>query len=230
VFLRSCDGCLTVDEFFFYCLSLQFIWRFRCLTFSMFVILICWIYFCRHFYLGLRKVYPYYFTFTTFTKGRWVGEKILDVFAREFRAHPVEEYVSHFWFTVIKVVVEFEMWEIRSALFFFLFFYFFLLLLSTEGTRLTRGTEIRFKLVMSLLLRVMYTTVPPSLSARSFVRLSIRLKSGKHALSFFLTVAAAETRGPPVGWHTREQTRDSLVFNLVGVSFHALAVLFLILL
>ena len=42
----------------------------------------------------LRKVYPYYFTFTTFTKGRWVGERILDVFAREFRAHPAEEYVS----------------------------------------------------------------------------------------------------------------------------------------
>ncbi|XP_059221889.1 pseudouridylate synthase RPUSD2 isoform X2 [Stomoxys calcitrans] len=41
---------------------------------------------------GLRKVYPYYFTFTTFTKGRWVGEKILDVFSREFRAHPAEEY------------------------------------------------------------------------------------------------------------------------------------------
>ena len=41
---------------------------------------------------GLRKVYPYYFTFTTFTKGRWVGEKILDVFAREFRAQPAEEY------------------------------------------------------------------------------------------------------------------------------------------
>ncbi|BFF94974.1 RNA pseudouridylate synthase domain-containing protein 2 [Drosophila madeirensis] len=41
---------------------------------------------------GLRKVYPYYFTFTTFTKGRWVGEKILDIFAREFRAHPSEEY------------------------------------------------------------------------------------------------------------------------------------------
>lgn len=41
---------------------------------------------------GLRKVYPYFFTFTTFTKGRWVGEKILDVFMREFRAHPVEEY------------------------------------------------------------------------------------------------------------------------------------------
>ncbi|KAK8373999.1 hypothetical protein O3P69_009718, partial [Scylla paramamosain] len=41
---------------------------------------------------GLRKVYPYYFTFTTFTKGRWVGEKILDVFAKEFRAHPAEQY------------------------------------------------------------------------------------------------------------------------------------------
>ncbi|XP_015428393.1 PREDICTED: RNA pseudouridylate synthase domain-containing protein 2-like isoform X3 [Dufourea novaeangliae] len=41
---------------------------------------------------GLRKVYPYYFTFTTFTKGRWVGEKILEVFAREFRAHPAEVY------------------------------------------------------------------------------------------------------------------------------------------
>lgn len=41
---------------------------------------------------ALRKVYPYYFTFTTFTKGRWVGERILDVFAREFRAHPAEEY------------------------------------------------------------------------------------------------------------------------------------------
>lgn len=44
------------------------------------------------FVAGLRKVYPYYFTFTTFTKGRWVGERILDVFAREFRAHPAEEY------------------------------------------------------------------------------------------------------------------------------------------
>ena len=43
--------------------------------------------------IDLRKVYPYYFTFTTFTKGRWVGERILDVFAREFRAHPATEYV-----------------------------------------------------------------------------------------------------------------------------------------
>ena len=48
---------------------------------------------CPSFSIDLRKVYPYYFTFTTFTKGRWVGERILDVFAREFRAHPATEYV-----------------------------------------------------------------------------------------------------------------------------------------
>uniref|UniRef100_A0A6P4FJ65 Pseudouridylate synthase RPUSD2 n=3 Tax=Drosophila rhopaloa TaxID=1041015 RepID=A0A6P4FJ65_DRORH len=41
---------------------------------------------------GLRKVYPYFFTFTTFAKGRWVDDKILDVFVREFRAAPPEEY------------------------------------------------------------------------------------------------------------------------------------------
>lgn len=41
---------------------------------------------------GLRKVYPYFFTFTTFTKGRWVGRTVLDVFSGEFRAHPAEEY------------------------------------------------------------------------------------------------------------------------------------------
>jgi hypothetical protein len=43
---------------------------------------------------GLRKVQTYYFTFTTFTKGRWVGETILEVFTREFRAQPKQEYVS----------------------------------------------------------------------------------------------------------------------------------------
>ena len=44
-------------------------------------------------FAGLRKVNPYYFTFTTFTKGRWVGETILEVFSREFRAQPQQEYV-----------------------------------------------------------------------------------------------------------------------------------------
>ena len=41
---------------------------------------------------GLRKVHPYYFTFTTHAKGRWVGKKIYDVFAKEFRAIPPEEF------------------------------------------------------------------------------------------------------------------------------------------
>jgi len=42
---------------------------------------------------GLRKVRPYHFTFTTHAKGRWVGDKLSDVFAREFRAMEPKEYV-----------------------------------------------------------------------------------------------------------------------------------------
>lgn len=47
--------------------------------------------------------------------------------------------------------------------------------MSTEGTRLTGGTEIRFKLVMSLLLRVMYTWYyyRTPFSIRPFVRSSV---------------------------------------------------------
>lgn len=44
---------------------------------------------------GLRKVYPYYFTFTTYTKGRWVGRTLLEVFGKEFRAHSTDEYARH---------------------------------------------------------------------------------------------------------------------------------------
>lgn len=44
---------------------------------------------------GLRKVYPYYFTYTTYAKGRWVGKTLLDVFANEFRAHSSDEYETH---------------------------------------------------------------------------------------------------------------------------------------
>lgn len=44
---------------------------------------------------GLRKVYPYYFTFTTYAKGRWVGRTVLDVFGHEFRAHTIDEYRRH---------------------------------------------------------------------------------------------------------------------------------------
>ncbi|XP_077542915.1 pseudouridylate synthase RPUSD2-like [Haemaphysalis longicornis] len=45
-----------------------------------------------YFQYGLRKVYPYYFTYTTFCKGRWVGHLLVDVFTREFRAHSREVY------------------------------------------------------------------------------------------------------------------------------------------
>ena len=41
---------------------------------------------------GLRKVRPYHFTFTTHAKGRWVGSKLSDVFAREFRAMEPGDY------------------------------------------------------------------------------------------------------------------------------------------
>ncbi|KAL5291175.1 RPUSD2 family protein [Megaselia abdita] len=41
---------------------------------------------------GLRKVHPYNFTFTSYTKGRWVGEQIGSIFRREFRAQPPAFY------------------------------------------------------------------------------------------------------------------------------------------
>eukprot|EP00095_Tigriopus_kingsejongensis_P003883 snap_masked-scaffold603_size126491-processed-gene-0.6 protein:Tk03883 transcript:snap_masked-scaffold603_size126491-processed-gene-0.6-mRNA-1 annotation:"rna pseudouridylate synthase domain-containing protein 2-like" len=41
---------------------------------------------------GLRKVYPYHFTFSTFAKRRWVGRQIREIFATEFRAKSPSEY------------------------------------------------------------------------------------------------------------------------------------------
>lgn len=41
---------------------------------------------------GLRKVFPYYFVFKTYCKGRWVGKTLLDVFNTEFRAESIEYY------------------------------------------------------------------------------------------------------------------------------------------
>ena len=40
----------------------------------------------------LRYVQPYFFTFTTHAKGRWLGSKLLDVFKKEFRMKTVEYY------------------------------------------------------------------------------------------------------------------------------------------
>lgn len=41
---------------------------------------------------GLRKVYPYYFDFKTYCKGRWVGKSLHEVFRNEFRAESIEFY------------------------------------------------------------------------------------------------------------------------------------------
>ncbi|XP_030641542.1 pseudouridylate synthase RPUSD2 [Chanos chanos] len=41
---------------------------------------------------GLRKVYPYYFDFKTYCKGRWIGKSLLEVFSSEFRAEPLDYY------------------------------------------------------------------------------------------------------------------------------------------
>ena len=52
---------------------------------------------------GLRKVRPYYFTFTTHAKGRWVGDKLSNVFAREFRAMEPKDYLRCIEEGLIKV-------------------------------------------------------------------------------------------------------------------------------
>lgn len=41
---------------------------------------------------------PYYFSFTSHAKGRWVGYKVYDVFCREFQAQKPEYYVSWVFF------------------------------------------------------------------------------------------------------------------------------------
>ena len=43
---------------------------------------------------GLRKVYPYYFNFTTFAKPTWVGRTLLDVYTTEFGTESPDNYVS----------------------------------------------------------------------------------------------------------------------------------------
>lgn len=55
-------------------------------------------YYHNHFYShsiqGLRHVHPYYFTFKTHCKGRWVGRTLIEVFKEEFRSETQEYYVS----------------------------------------------------------------------------------------------------------------------------------------
>lgn len=43
---------------------------------------------------SLRKVYPYVFTYYSYCKGRWVGKKLKELFAKEFRALSDQSIVS----------------------------------------------------------------------------------------------------------------------------------------
>ncbi|CCG83251.1 Uncharacterized protein C18B11.02c [Taphrina deformans PYCC 5710] len=41
---------------------------------------------------GLRRVKPYYFTFKTWVKGRWIGKTLVEIFTTEFRDRDSEYY------------------------------------------------------------------------------------------------------------------------------------------
>jgi len=45
-------------------------------------------------FLGLRKVYPYQYTYLCYCKGRWKGKTILDVLNSEFMSSSLEFHVS----------------------------------------------------------------------------------------------------------------------------------------
>lgn len=44
---------------------------------------------------GLRKVYPYHYTYNTYCKERWRGRELLAIFATEFRDRPQAYYVRY---------------------------------------------------------------------------------------------------------------------------------------
>ena len=61
-------------------------------------------YMCTSFtsvYIGLRFVKPYYFSFTSHAKGRWVGSRVYDVFCREFQAERPEYYVRYYHYSAM---------------------------------------------------------------------------------------------------------------------------------
>ena len=39
---------------------------------------------------GLRKVYPYYFSYKTYAKERWFGMSLVNVFVKEFQNYSAE--------------------------------------------------------------------------------------------------------------------------------------------
>jgi len=45
------------------------------------------------FVAGLRKVYPYYFTFKTYAKKRWYGQSLVSIYVEEFQNFSPERIV-----------------------------------------------------------------------------------------------------------------------------------------
>jgi hypothetical protein len=43
--------------------------------------------------IGLKKIPPYWYPYTTMAKGRWLGREILEVVSTEFRDRSMEYYV-----------------------------------------------------------------------------------------------------------------------------------------
>jgi len=52
------------------------------------------------FVAGLRKVYPYYFTFKTYAKERWFGLPIISVFVKEFQNYSSELMVCVLFYSI----------------------------------------------------------------------------------------------------------------------------------
>ena len=52
---------------------------------------------------GLRKVRPYLYQYQTFTKHRWIGKTLLEVFKSEFKAKPINYYEQEILKGIIKV-------------------------------------------------------------------------------------------------------------------------------
>jgi len=75
---------------------------------------ICW------FFAGLRKVYPYYFTFKTYAKRRWYGQSLVSVFLKEFQNATADRIVCVISFLLLfpgVIVVKLVHWNCRGLLF-----------------------------------------------------------------------------------------------------------------
>ena len=71
---------------------------------------------CFIVFLGLRKVYPYYFTFKTYAKERWLNRGVIDVLSSEFRTgstwtESAEKIVSGINFHILSALFPFKMFK-----------------------------------------------------------------------------------------------------------------------